>query len=345
MQPSIQEWRELYDAAVTFRDAAPWRWMWDSNVFGVQDPEGGQIGYCCVMGQLGEHLALAVYQGSEGLAGLWQMRETGPRAQQDPLAVLLLQECLMASFEDRTMLHKRDLDVIKALGLKFRGRQAWPHFQSYRPGYAPWFLTAPEARFLTVCLPQALDVAARFRENPALLPDPEPDPQGLYLVRVPEKRGAEWVWKDTVQRPAPVRPSAATPPPLDEARLRQLRELPSTRGVLQMDYFYTGAAVKGEEEDERPWYPQILLAADATSGLILGMELVRTDEVPATLVKQLLDIVERMGQRPDRIEVRQEEARLMLKPAVERLGTRVIRVRRMPAVDSARRELGQFLDR
>jgi hypothetical protein len=344
MQPSIEEWRELYEAAVAFRDVAPWQWMWDSAVFGVQDPESGQIGYCCVMGQLGEHFALAAYQGSEGLAGLWEMRETGPRAQRDPLAVLVLQECLMASFEDRTMLHKRDLDVIKALGLKFRGRQAWPHFQGYRPGYAPWFLTAPEVRFLTVCLRQALDVGVRYRENPALLPDPEPDPQGRYLVRVPEKHGEEWVWKDTIQRPAPVQSRAVTPAPLDEARLKRLREVPSTRGVLQMDYFYTGATVKGEE-DERPWYPQILLAADAASGYILGTELVRPDEVPAALVKQLLDIVERMAQRPDRIEVRQEEARLILKPAVDRLGTRVIRVRRMPAVDSARRELGQFLNR
>ena len=71
----------------------------------------------------------------------------------------------------------------------------------------------------------------------------------------------------------------------------------------------------------------------------------RTDEVPAALVKQLLDIIARMRQRPDRIEVRQEEARVILKPAADRLGTRVIRVRRMPAVDSARRGLGDFLNR
>lgn len=344
MQPSMEEWRELYEAGIAFRDVAPWQWMWDSNVFGVQDPESGQIGYCCVMGQLGEHFALAAYDGSEGLAGLWQMREAGPRAQRDPMAVLVLQQCLMASFEDRTMLHKRDLETIKALGLKFRGRNVWPQFRGYRPGYAPWFLTAPEARFLTVCLRQGLDVGERFRQNPKLLPDPEPDPRGRYLVRVPEKRGDEWVWKDTIQRPAPVPPPQVAPPPLDEARLKRLRELPAARGVLQMDYFYTGATIK-EAEDERPWYPQILLAADATTGLILGTELVRTDEVPAALVKQLLDIIARMRQRPDRIEVRQEEARVILKPAADRLGTRVIRVRRMPAVDSARRGLGDFLNR
>lgn len=344
MQPSLEEWRELYQAAVTFRDAAPWRWMWDSAVFGVQDPESGQIGYCCVMGRLGEHFALAVYPGSEGLATLWAMREFGPRAEQDPLAAMVIQECLMASFEDREMLDKPDLDVIKALGLKFRGRGAWPQFRGYRPGYFPWYLTPPEARFLTIGLRQALDVALRFRDNPALLPDAEPDPRGQYLVRVPEKQGKEWVWKDTVQRPAPLRQAQASPPPLDEARLQSLRALPASRGALQMDYFFTEGTIQ-EKKGERPWYAQVVLTADANSGHILGTNLARPDAVPATLVKQLLEVIAGTQARPDRIEVVREEARLALSPAAQRLGLHVIRVRRLPMIDRIRRELGQVLRR
>jgi hypothetical protein len=343
MEPGNEEWRELFEAAVAFRDAAPWGWMWDSDQFGVQDPESGRIGYCSVMGRLGEHFALGVYNGSEGLAGLWRMREAGPRAYQDPAELLSWQNCLMASFEDRSVLQKRDLDVIKSLGLKFRGRHAWPQFRSYRPGFAPWFLTAPEARFLAVALRQALEVAARFRENPRLLP--EAKPHGAYLIRVPEKQGYQWTWKDTLQRPAPVQPPPdIAAPPLDEDRLRRLRALPVTRGVLQMDYFYTDAGVK-EKEDERPWYPQVILAADAASGFILGTEVVRNDEAPRALVEQALGVIESLKQRPDRIEVGHEEARLILKPAATRLGVRVVRVRRLNAIEALRRALGQFLGR
>src|SRR5579872_5233461 len=129
-QPSPEEWRRLYEAAVVFRDAAPWEWMWDAEVFGVQSPESGEIGYCCVMGRLGEHFALAVYEGSAGLEGLWQMRLDPPSG--DPAEMLALQKCLMASFEDRSLLQKPDLEIIKQLGLKFRGRSVWPLFRSYR---------------------------------------------------------------------------------------------------------------------------------------------------------------------------------------------------------------------
>src|SRR5262249_36591561 len=235
----------------------------------------------------------------------------GRRAYRDPAEVLSWQDCLMASYEDRSFLHKRDLETIKALGLKFRGRHAWPQFRSYRPGYEPWFVTAPEARFLILCLQQSLEVAMQFREQPDLLP--EVGPQGPYLVRVPEKQRDQWIWKDRRQRPAPLRPAEPPALPLlDEARLQRLRALPATRGVLQIDAFYSNATIKGKE-DERPWYPQIILAADAEAGFIFGTELVPVHELSAALVKQLLEVLERVEQRPERVEVGREEIRVILK--------------------------------
>ncbi|MFQ5950296.1 MAG: hypothetical protein ACE5J1_06390, partial [Nitrospiria bacterium] len=143
---SNQEWSALYEAAIAFKKLRCWEWMVDSDLFGVQNPENGEIGYCCVMGALGEVLALNVYPGTEGLRSYWYMHEQSRLAEEgvpvaDPF-LLNSQKCLMTSFEDRKDLHKTDLNSIKKLGLKFHGRKAWPLFRSYRPGFVPWYLTS-----------------------------------------------------------------------------------------------------------------------------------------------------------------------------------------------------------
>ena len=46
---------------------------------------------------------------------------------------------LQASFEDRGHLQKEDRDVIKKLGLKFRGANSWPMFRNYAPECSPGF--------------------------------------------------------------------------------------------------------------------------------------------------------------------------------------------------------------
>lgn len=331
-EPAPEEWKQLYEVAVQFRDLAPWNWMLEDHMFGVQDPECGEIGYCVVMGGMGEHFALGVYRGSEGLEALWHLREGPPPELVDPLEVLASQNCLMASFEDRGLLQKRDLDTIKSLGLKFRGRQAWPFFRSYVPGCQPWFLTDHEARFLALALEQSIEIFHRFRNNPRLLPSARP--RGSLLVRMQEAGE----WRDSMQQPAPVaapRPPAATVDEVEEARARRLGQtLGKTDGVLEIDYFYSPGAVK-EPDDERPWFPYILLVADARSGLIFGTEVVRPAEIAPALVRQVLDILEQLGMLPDRMVVRRREAYSILNPVARKLGVRLNRAPRLRAVEAA----------
>ena len=151
--------------------------MWDTDIFGVKNPVTGEIGYSCVMGGAGEHFALAVYLGSEGLNGYLELQsgEFYPSLED----MLNLQKLLMASFEDREFLQKEDFQVIKKIGLKFSGPNSWPLFRNYLPGYHPWYLTSEEARYLTLCLRQAIDVSLRFKDDPEML---TPSTENHYLV-------------------------------------------------------------------------------------------------------------------------------------------------------------------
>lgn len=51
-EPAVSQWQVLYDLARAFWEAGPWRWMSEDSLFGVQDPDTGEVGYCAVIGEL-----------------------------------------------------------------------------------------------------------------------------------------------------------------------------------------------------------------------------------------------------------------------------------------------------
>ncbi|HYN88147.1 MAG TPA: hypothetical protein VER55_06435 [Ardenticatenaceae bacterium] len=36
---SLDEWRALYEAAIRFKELAPWQWMEELDIFGILNPE------------------------------------------------------------------------------------------------------------------------------------------------------------------------------------------------------------------------------------------------------------------------------------------------------------------
>ncbi len=65
-EPSLKEWRKLYEAAMRVKKIAPWDWMDETDIFGVQNPETDETGFVSVMGAGGEHFAIGVYLGCRG---------------------------------------------------------------------------------------------------------------------------------------------------------------------------------------------------------------------------------------------------------------------------------------
>lgn len=282
--PTIQDWGDLYGAAIEFKKIGAWNWMWDSDIFGVQNPESGEVGYCCIMGRLGEHFALAVYPGTEGLEGYLKVMSSI----RDPLEAFYIQKCLMVSFENRSYLQNRDLRVIEALGLKFRGQNSWPVFRNYLPGYHPWFLTGEEARYLTLAIYQAMDVSLRFKKNPKMLNSEE----NRYLVRVPVMEEEGLKWRDEWLEPGAFEKAEISSEPIDELRLERIkRTIPRQVGIWEADFFYLPGPVQRRKE-ERPYYPYMMLWVDHDSGFIFNTHVAKAQKYRKEFIEQFLQTIE-----------------------------------------------------
>ncbi len=322
--PTLDEWRELYVAAEEFRNLEPWIWMSDADLFGVQDPRSGEVGYCCVLGALEEVFALCVYLGAEGLAGYGKMQAWGMGREFEDLP--FTQKCLMASFEDRERLEKEDRDIIKKLGLKFRGRDSWPLFRSHLPGYFPWFVTRDEASFLTAALQQATDVATRFNEDDDLLIPPKDD---LVFTRIPAPEGKVGSWRDDWVRPEPFEKDGPEFQPVETQRLdRILRRCSRSPSTWEVDFFYLPTPVR---EGGRPFFPMVFLVMDHQEGVGLDTWVVSPSEFFALCRGRFLDFLERFQALPTRILVCRRDAATMLEPIASNLRIKMRLVKTLKA--------------
>jgi len=334
-----QVWKRLFDAALVFKALAPWQWMYDADAFGVKNPETGEIGTCAVLGRAGEVFGISVYLGSEGLT-VFEATLNGEivPGEED---VLFRMKALTLYYDDRSELDPRDLKRIKDLGYKFRGRNAWPKFRNYLPGFFPWYFSAADARFMTLALEQAVEVAGRFKENPTLL---EPSTRDQYLVRVAEKTGVGLTWRDEWDRPEPSERAEPAPEPLDDARVEALkRDAPRRKGMIwEFDVRLVPTPIL---EGERPYYPRVILCLDQKSQMVLGTKMIGPPADAAAIGDGLMEVMERLGAAPIRMWVKRWEVLVAVAPLAERLGIEIALEKKLPTLDRAFAELLSYLGR
>lgn len=267
-EPTANQLRQLYSAAAAFRRAEPWQTFYDSDLIGVENPIDKTIGYCSVMGKSGQHFALGVFLGEAGLFGFAELMGRGEISDSQVMYHL---NHLMCSFEDRGLLDKKDHEVIKGLGLTFRGKKGWPLFRHYEEGFLPWYLSAEHCSFLTMALQQTLQVTEDYRRGRLKL-DFE---QGTTVLRRCKEDNGILRW---VSEEFKVRIPLLSYSPLqfrNELFLQRLKKVHrNTAFVLQAETCYLPLTVQ-EETDEKPYFPRAFFLADGASGMILDYSMYR----------------------------------------------------------------------
>lgn len=228
------------------------------------------------------------------------------------------------------------------MGLKFRGRAAWPIFRSYRPNYVPWFIDKAEARLLAHALEQLLELGPRLLEatEDLLMPGGNQD----FLVRVADHAAGGLVWRDETM--------AFDPPPpqqmmirIEADALQSVAELPIRSGAVEIDCFRTLSIVA--PPGERPFFPYTLLMVDAKLGMPLNIDLVTPDPIVDVLwnkvAASLLRMLRSGGYRPREFRVRDEMLFGVLSLIGDKTGIKIKRVSSLNKLDAVAAGLMEFM--
>lgn len=338
--PTDIEWRDLYAAANALRTSACWMWMENGDIFAVQDPVSRQNYFCSVMGYGGTEFGVVAYRGHNGFKVLQQLLMVEDEIQEAALSedFMFIQDALSCTFDDREALDKKDLAVIRRLGLKYRGRGEWPLFRDYTPGLVPWFLTGPQCVTLTHILDQAVAVAMECKKSGTA--DILFGPKDELTLRVARKTASGLEWSSRFMNEQDAKAESLTIELSDQLLVQKLKKLPvQKRKSWELDRFYLPAPI---HDRERPCFPEMVAIVDHENGIALSTEIVPSGTPAEMVADELIDMLLKSGVKPRRILVKQESMAILLEEFCEQIGLELRMTDRLPRISELRQGFLEF---
>lgn len=324
----------LYKLSAEIYALKPWTLLADQDLFLVRDPASGQIGYCSVMGALGEVLSLYVYLGEESYR---TFQRVAAGEQLAPEEFLTSQTGISIEFVTLSELTPPDRELLKWFGHPLKRGSRAPMFRTLRSGFHPWYVTEPEAIMLAECMAALMFLCAIRLSRPETSYWNQED---IYPMIVPVGINGERTYKIEMHEPgAPPPAPAPAPAPLDDARLRKVREKDYTmRGCFEVDCFYVPTMVGGK--NDRKAFARLGLITESASGFVFKPELATAEKpVAQILLDSLLNAIDAARFIPAEVRVSSNEFKGLLDPVAQQLGISLHVMKSLPSLERARHSL------
>ena len=286
----------------------------DSELVVIELPDSDDKVYCAILGSGGIERGLAVYRGDEGLAGFLAIM-TGivdPGSSE----ALNTTDAVSATLADREELDKEERDVIRSLGLRYRGRGRWPLFRAYEPGWLPWRLEHDEPVMLAAALRCITSLTVAVRQGDLSLDDE--DRSDLFLTM--SFRSGRWHGRwDYV--PVPLSPSVADY--ADADRLEQFAQSARRSDTVWELGMYYLLAPLWEEKGKRPHLPVCAMLVHADTGYVGSELLTQPRASDADRQELLVKILEALPGLPLEIVVNTPRLAVMVESVTAPLGIKL----------------------
>ena len=331
-EASLEQWGTLYEVATRVKAQKPWEKFWDMDLIGIQKGEEKDTTFFSVLGRSGECYGISVYEGYEGLnnflmLAMWQELNLSPEY------AIFSQKNLTCYWGNRDELTAKQRKTIKDLGYAYRGKNQWLYFMSFEPGYQPYNMGAEEVLRMSGHL-RDLESALQRYESDCVKVDFE---QGNMLLANYETNTGNLQLEEA---PLPFTDFQLRELLIEDGEiLSDLAGAPKCKAVLEAEVAVTGASV-ADPKYNRPAHLALALLGDAQSGAIVDFCMSEPGDEPIlSLAEMLLGFITQYG-APKEIRVSNMIVEAGLEEICRVCGTKLRRVKRLPAIDSFRQSMG-----
>jgi len=308
------QWESLYEVTKNIRLIAPWEYLRESERITLLLPGRDEPVYIVVMGNAELTYGIGIYPGYDSFGRLLRMTASEP--DEDDISIAFEQHCINLYFGDREELESRDKNVIKQLGLKFRGRNEWPYFRSMKPGFMPWYINHEEAELTIAALQNfAMAFIAYLKQDRKI--DFE---GGETILRFFDSGTDLWFNSVVEMPPVPfIRPKLMITDDLLIARLKKKQKIRAKLGFAM-----TYLPVPIQDRNERPKIPRMAVLIDLADEKIIDHTLdTETEFVGKAITEMLSQYITECG-IPTSITVQNGNTGCFIADFTEKLGIKLV---------------------
>lgn len=294
-EATLEQWKELYDVAIKIKELQPWQHLWDLNIVTLVLP-GREMIYNSVMGRDEGCYGIGSYISHKAINNFYDMleREDFPFEQ---MIRFQNDDIITCYYGNRDELTAKELKLIKDLGYKFRGKNNWIYFHSFKKGYAPFMLDQEEVLLETEIL-QHLYIALKAHIIEGLEVDFE---KGNSLTRIWSEEDDLWL---NFEAPL-MKPDAEYSAPIvnDEAFKLKVSTMDTTEQIWELDIAYINGTIR-DKEYERPANIRMCVLAENKSGIMLDQNILTPDDDEAHIILDMFSSQMLNFGKPSKILVR-----------------------------------------
>lgn len=132
-EATIEQWKELYEAATRIKEMKPQHKFWDLDIIGIREGNEEDTTFYSILGHGGDCYGIVVYEGLNDFMMLTMQEQLNLATDY----VMFSQNNLTCYWGNREESTNKQRKNIKEMGYKYRGKNQWLYFLLLRQDIIP----------------------------------------------------------------------------------------------------------------------------------------------------------------------------------------------------------------
>ncbi len=292
---------QLYSLVKKLYQASLWKDYWDNDIIGIQLPDRKDPVFISVLGKAEQNFGFLIYRDLEELSYYFEMSKHVEYG--SAMEMLQTQKCISINFEDRQEIPKEEYEKIKASGIAFRGKKAWPVFTDYKPGYYPVTINESDVPFLIAVFEKLIEIANAFRTS---LEFYEKEQESYEILMRTYKTDSSYkdglyVVPEAILEGVSASEAEYASIKLTDFEMKRVNNQKMKHAVWELDIDFVGVPVV-PPNGGRPIFPSLLIVADAKNGEVICSEFINPRDAEK-IQRIIIQLILAQNGRPPKIVV------------------------------------------